>query len=115
MPYAPSQWRPRLDRVFPESLTAPAALQPTGSLTWADVGTIGQDEPFWAPGSGESGLYDFVEESPNVDLLAARPAPEPPAIVMAGFALTAGAVWTGYRRRKKAGPAGDVASESDLA
>ena len=115
VPYAPSQWRPRLDRVFHESLTAPDALQPTGSLTWAGVGTVGQEEPFWTPRRGQSGLFEFVDESPNVDLLAARPAPEPPAIVMAAFALTAGAVWTGYRRRKKVTAADDVASEPELA
>ncbi|MDA0254355.1 MAG: autotransporter-associated beta strand repeat-containing protein [Planctomycetota bacterium] len=44
-----------------------------------------------------------------------QPAPEPPAIVMAAFALTAGTVWSGYRRRKKAaateaGPTEDAVS-----
>ena len=115
VPYAPSEWRLETAQVFPEFLTAPAALQPTGSLIWAGIDSIGPQEPFWNPRSGESGVFEFVEQSPNLALLVGRPAPEPPAIVMAGFALTVGAVWTGYRRRKKvaateAGPTEDAVS-----
>jgi len=115
VPYAPSQWRLDSQGVFPDFLTAPAALQPTGSLTWAGIDTIGPQEPFWSPRDIRSGVFEFVEQRPNAELLVGRPAPEPPAIVMAAFALTAGAVWTGYRRRKKvavteAGPTEDAVS-----
>jgi len=102
VPYAPTQWYRDLDRVFPEHLTAPAAMEPTGSLTWAGIETVESNKPFWDPRDVRgSNLYDFVGQGSAADLLTGRPAPEPPAIVMAGFALAAGAVWTGYRRRQK--------------
>jgi hypothetical protein len=115
VPYAPSEWRLETAQVFPEFLTAPAALQPTGSLSWAGIDTVGAQEPFWNPRDARSGVFEFVEQSPNLALLVGRPAPEPPAIVMAAFALTAGTVWSGYRRRKKAaateaGPTEDAVS-----
>jgi hypothetical protein len=114
VPYAPTQWHRDLDRVFPKHLTAPAALKPTGSLTWAGIETVESTKPLWDPRDVRgSNLYDFVGQGSTVDLLTGRPAPEPPAIVMAGFALAAGAVWTGYRRRQKS-PAegGEIAGDA---
>jgi len=114
VPYAPTQWHQNPDRVFPEHLTAPAALEPTGSLTWAGIEAVESTKPLWNPRDVRgSSLYDFVGQDSTVDLLTGRPAPEPPAIVMAGFALAAGAVWTGYRRRQKS-PAegGEIAGDA---
>jgi len=114
VPYAPTQWHQNPERVFPEHLTAPAALEPTGSLTWAGIEAVESTKPLWDPRDVRgSNLYDFVGQGSAVDLLTGRPAPEPPAIVMAGFALAAGAVWTGYRRRQKS-PAegGEIAGDA---
>lgn len=96
-------------RVLPDWLTAPAALMPTGSLTWAgvDESVIVASLPQPKPESVKAaGVRDFAaNDNPNLELLTAIPAPEPPTIVMAGLALAAGGlVWNQKRRR----PAGGV-------
>lgn len=96
-------------RVLPDWLTAPAALRPTGSLSWAGIQEAAAmiaalpEQPRNDSDRRGSPREVVATESPNLDLLTAIPAPEPPAIVMLGFALAAGGlVWTQNRRRTRA-------------
>jgi len=94
-------------RVLPDWLTAPASLTPTGSLTWAGIeeaatiATLAQPQK---ESDKAAGINDFARDgSPDVELLTAIPAPEPPAMVMAGLALAAGGLVWNRKRARRAG------------
>lgn len=83
---------------LPYSLIAPASLIPSGSLGWAGIDgvptVVGLDFQPWTSAGRQAWSREFADArsmdlEPNLELLTGIAAPEPPALVLAGFALLA--------------------------
>lgn len=83
---------------LPAAIIAPReVVNPPASFFWADGEAASAGIGF-----GSAPFASVLDVEADVDLLTAHPAPEPPAIVMVGVALSAGAMWVRSRRGRKA-------------
>ncbi|MFM8413304.1 MAG: hypothetical protein ACKOCX_01125 [Planctomycetota bacterium] len=103
--YLPAVRQHDAGRVLPDSLTAPAALMPSGTLSWAGIHEaatlVEVQESSPKQQAKRADLRDVASDAaPNVELLTAIPAPEPPAVVLAGLALVAGGLVLNRQRRR---------------
>ena len=103
--YLPAVRQHGAGQVLPDSLTAPAALMPSGTLSWAGIreaATLVEVEQFSPKRQARrADLRDVARDAaPNVELLTAIPAPEPPTVVLASLALVAGGLVLNRHRRR---------------
>lgn len=103
--YQPATRHLDATRVLPDSLTAPASLMPAGTLAWAGIREaatlveVQQSAPKQPARRAE--MRDVAADAtPNVELLTAIPAPEPPAVMLAGVAVVAGGMVLSRTRRR---------------
>lgn len=83
---------------LPAAIIAPReVVNPPASFSWAEAESACYGDAF-----GSTSVASVIDEEPNLELLSAHLAPEPPAIVMAGVAISAGAMWVRSRRRRTA-------------
>jgi len=83
---------------LPAAIVAPSEIvNPPASFFWTGAESAAFGDAF-----GSSPIASVTDDEPNLELLSAHPAPEPPAVVMAGVAISAGAMWIRSRRRRTA-------------